>query len=153
MTKTKIYLDTNVYNRPFGDQSQPRIWLETLAFSVILQMIEEIKVLLVTSSVLAYENSRNPSRMHRQWVAHCSALATICHEVDASIGRRAHVLEEQGLKALDALHVACAEATGCDYFLTCDDRLLRRYPLPELSTELCALNPVDFILEVGGEIR
>ena len=36
----RIYLDTSVYNRPFDDQTQPRIWLETLAFAVILQMVE-----------------------------------------------------------------------------------------------------------------
>ncbi len=27
----KVYLDTSVYNRPFDDQTQPRIWLETMA--------------------------------------------------------------------------------------------------------------------------
>lgn len=37
----RIYLDTCVYNRPFDDQTQPRIWLETLALSVIMQMIAE----------------------------------------------------------------------------------------------------------------
>lgn len=34
----RIYLDTSVYNRPFDDQAQPRIW--TLALSVILQLVE-----------------------------------------------------------------------------------------------------------------
>lgn len=47
----RVYLDTCVYNRPFDDQTQPRIWLETLAFSVILQMIENGSVALVTSTV------------------------------------------------------------------------------------------------------
>jgi len=36
----RVYLDTSVYNRPFDDQTQPRIWLETLALVLILQMIE-----------------------------------------------------------------------------------------------------------------
>jgi hypothetical protein len=35
----KIYIDTSVYNRPFDDQAQPRIWLETLSLSKILQMV------------------------------------------------------------------------------------------------------------------
>jgi hypothetical protein len=26
----RVYLDTCVYNRPFDDQAQPRVWLETL---------------------------------------------------------------------------------------------------------------------------
>jgi len=36
----RIYLDTSVYNRPFDDQTQPRIGLETLAFATIMQLIE-----------------------------------------------------------------------------------------------------------------
>jgi hypothetical protein len=40
MMAVQLYLDTSVYNRPFDDQTKPRIWLENLAFSVILQMIE-----------------------------------------------------------------------------------------------------------------
>ena len=58
----RIYLDTSVYNRPFDDQTQPRIWLETLAFAVILQMVESGRLELVSSSVLKYENNRHVPR-------------------------------------------------------------------------------------------
>jgi len=71
----KVYLDTSVYNRPFDNQSQPRIWLETLSFTVILQMIEAGEVELVSSSVLAYENSRNPFPERKAWVNNCLELA------------------------------------------------------------------------------
>ena len=122
----RIYLDTCVYNRPFDDQSQPRIWLETLAFSVIMQMIEDKSVVLVASSVVSYENSVNPDGVARNWVARCIALADGNQHVDIRIRERAEELEQEGFKALDALHVACAEAAGCDYFITCDDRLAKR---------------------------
>jgi predicted nucleic acid-binding protein len=36
-------------------------------------------------------------------------------------------LEQSGLKAIDALHLACAEAASATHFLICDDRLVRRY--------------------------
>lgn len=143
----KVYLDTSVYNRPFDDQTQPRIWLETLAFAVILQMVEARSLELVTSSVLEYENSRNPFRLRRNWVARCSRLASVHHEVDEDIKGRAQELEQQGLKAVDALHVACAEAAGSEYFLTCDDRLVRRYQ----GEKVRVLNPVDFVVRMGGE--
>ncbi len=104
----KVYLDTSVYNRPFDDQTQPRIWLETLAFSVILQMIEAKRVILVSSAVLAYENSRNPFDVRRRWVADCSSLAHTVETVNTSVLHRAQMLEQQGVKAADALHVACA---------------------------------------------
>jgi len=40
---------------------------------------------------------------------------------------RAEEMEQQGLKAIDALHLACAEAAHADYFITCDDEVIRRY--------------------------
>jgi hypothetical protein len=80
--EVKVYLDTSVYNRPFDDQTQPRIWLETLAFAVILQMIEAGSVTLVTSSVLEYENNRSPFQLRRNWVTRCSSLAGVHHKVD-----------------------------------------------------------------------
>lgn len=141
----KIYLDTSVYNRPFDDQTQPRIWLETLAFALILQMIETENVQLITSSVLEYENDQNPFELRRRWVTRCTRLASFRREVDKDIRQRGEVLERKGLKAIDALHVACAEAAGSDYFLTCDDQLLRRYH----DNRLEVLNPVDFVVRVG----
>jgi len=142
----RIYLDTSVYNRPFDDQTQPRIWLETLAFTVILQMVESGSLELVSSSVLEYENSRNPLRLRREWVSHCLKLASHHQAVDEEIKQRAQELEQQGLKAVDALHVACAEAAEAVYFLTCDDRVVRRYR----GKKLQVLNPVNFVMLIAG---
>jgi hypothetical protein len=64
-------LDTSVLNRPFDDQTQPRIALETQALRTILQLVEAREVELVSSSVLEYENSRNISQSRRQWVEQC----------------------------------------------------------------------------------
>jgi predicted nucleic acid-binding protein len=61
--------------------------------------------------------------------------------LDAKVRTRALDLERQGLKPLDALHVACAELAVVTHFLTCDDRLVRRY-----SGTMRVLNPVDFVL-------
>ena len=102
---------------------------------------------LITSSVLEYENNRNPFRLRRNWVTRCSGLASVHREVDEDIKGRAEELEQQGLKAIDALHVACAEAAGSEYFLTCDDRVVRRYQ----GEKLRVLNPVDFVVHIGGE--
>lgn len=46
--------------------------------------------------------------------------------MDHAIRVRAKELEADGLRGVDAVHVACAEAVGADYFCSCDDRLLRR---------------------------
>lgn len=146
----RIYLDTCVYNRPFDDQTQPRVWLETLAFSVILQMIENRAVTLVTSTVVGYETSLHPDALARTWVMRCAALAQENRPVDSSVRERAQVLEQEGFKALDALHVACAEMARCDYFITCDDRLIKHYRRMEGILYVCT--PTEFIeVEFGGE--
>ena len=46
----KVYLDTSTYNRPFDDQTQPKIFLESQAVTLILQMVETKIVELVSSS-------------------------------------------------------------------------------------------------------
>jgi predicted nucleic acid-binding protein len=142
----KVYLDTSVYNRPFDDQTQPRICLETLAFVVVLQMVEAGDVELISSSVVEYENSRNPFPTRRQGVSGCLKLVTYVQKVDTEIRKRATILEEEGLKAIDALHVACAEKAGSEYFLTCDDQLTRRY-----QGAMSVTNPIEFALRVAGE--
>ena len=144
MTPVRIYLDTSVYNRPFDDQQQPRIWLETMAFSVILQMIEAGEGVLVTSSVVAYETSKNPHTERRAWVGRISALAGEFVNLNPTIRQRATVLEGLGIKALDALHVACAESVSVDFLLTCDDRLIRRYGQIR-DTKLNVTDPMTFV--------
>lgn len=78
----------------------------------------------------------------------CLKLAAYDQEVDEGIRERAQELEKEGLKAIDALHVACAEAAGGEYFLTCDDQVLRRY-----QGGIKVLNPVDFVLSLDGGQR
>jgi len=138
----RVYLDACVYNRPFDNQSQPRIWLETLAFTVILQMVELREITLVSSSVLAYENSRNPFPQRRAWINDCLSLAGHTQLVNGAIRLRAQEIERQGLKPIDALHLACAEAAQADYFITCDDKVIQRYG----GERTKAINPVDFVM-------
>ncbi len=49
-----------VLNRPFDDQRQPRIWLETLSFSLVLTLIEAGEARLIRSLIHDLENGRNP---------------------------------------------------------------------------------------------
>ena len=142
----KIYLDTSVYNRPFDDQTQPRIWLETLALALVLQLVEAGEAVLINSTVLEFENSRNPVSLRQDWMSRCLEQATDYQRVDESIRERAEILEKHGLKAIDSLHVACAESAGADYFLTCDDRLLKK----QKHITVSSMNPLDFVQKVMG---
>ena len=63
---TKIYLDNCCYNRPFDNQTQLKIQLETIAKLQIQRDIRDGKYELVWSYVLDYENSMNPFEEKRQ---------------------------------------------------------------------------------------
>ncbi|MDM8558813.1 PIN domain-containing protein [Candidatus Parabeggiatoa sp. HSG14] len=115
--------------------------METLAFVTIMQLIETGEITLVTSSILAFENHKNPFQSRQQWVNYCLNYAKQHQTVNAGIQKEAKQLENEGIKPMDALHVACAEFMGCDYFLTSDDRLIKRYK----SNILQVKNPVEFI--------
>ncbi len=144
---TRVYLDTSVYNRPFDDQIQPKIFLESQAVVIILQMIEAKVVELIISSVLEYENSRNPYSIKQEAMNRYLQLAGLRQEVDEAIRQRAEELEQNGLKAIDALHVACAEAVEGDYFITCDKRLINRCS----GLTMKVVNPADFVLEISND--
>lgn len=74
-------------------------------------------------------------------------LAELRQEVSVAIRQRAEALEKSGLKAMDALHVACAEAAKSDYLITCDKRLINRCS----GLTMQVINPVDFVLEMSSD--
>ena len=102
---------------------------------------------LVSSSVLEYENSRNPYPLKQEAMNCYLQMAQARQIVDEAIRQRSEELGHNGLKAVDALHVACAEALRSDYFITCDKRLINRCA----TLILKVVNPVDFVLEVNGD--
>lgn len=144
---TLVYLDTSIYNRPFDDQTQPKIYLETQAVILILQMVEAKLIELVNSSALEYENSRNPNPLQQQAMDQYLQMAVVKQMLNPAIRIRTEQLEQLGIKAMDALHVACAEASNSDYFITCDKRLINCAQ----GLTLKVMNPTDFILEIEDD--
>ncbi|NEP83525.1 MAG: type II toxin-antitoxin system VapC family toxin [Okeania sp. SIO3B3] len=144
----RVYLDTSVYNRPFDDQTQNKIALETEAVLLILGMIKNQEIELVNSEPIEYENIFNSDLTRQEKITNFLTLATIYQKMEQSEEKRAKQLQNQGIKLLDSYHVACAEASQSDYFITCDRRLLNR--CKTLSTIKTA-NPIDFITEVSYE--
>jgi predicted nucleic acid-binding protein len=74
-------------------------------------------------------------------------LAEVRQDMNNAIRQRAEDLERNGLKALDALHVACAEASDSQYLITCDKRLINRCS----GLAIKVINPVDFVLELSSD--
>jgi hypothetical protein len=93
----RVYLDTSIYNRPFDDQTQPKVFLETQAVILILQMVQAQLLELVNSSVLEYENSRNPFTINQQSMERYLQIATLRVFIDENIRARSKQLEKQGI--------------------------------------------------------
>ena len=62
----KVYLDNCAYNRPFDDQDDIRIRLESEAKIFVQEQIKDGHIDLVWSSVNDYENNDNPSPEKRE---------------------------------------------------------------------------------------
>src|SRR3989337_2532890 len=109
---SKIYLDMNIYNRPFDDQTLVRVRLETIAIFSILQRIKNGDFALLWSFMIDYENSLNPYDDVRLEIGMASSLAKEMINPDEFILNTAKELELKGIKPRDALHLACALRGG-----------------------------------------
>ena len=97
--------------------------------------------------MLEFENSRNPFPLRREWMERCLSLATEYERIDEAVRDRAQEYEKQGVSAIDALHVATAESANVDFFIACDDRLLKKAK----QFKVKSMNPVDFVQQELGE--
>jgi len=56
-------------------------------------------------------------------------------------------LMDCGIKNKDAVHLACAIETGCDYFITTDNGV---YKKRDYIKDIKVINPIEFFIETGG---
>lgn len=140
-----IYLDNCCFNRPFDDQAQLRIWLETQAKLDIQHRIQEGKLQLAWSYILDYENQANPFPERRQAISRWKRRAVI--DVSATPELLGHALSiaQEGIRPKDALHIACAVVAGCTFFVTTDDGVLRKAQSLHM---IRVVSPVQFVMEV-----
>ncbi len=141
----RVYLDNCCYNRPFDEQAQLRVVLETLAKLNIQQQMRDGVLEYVWSSVLDFEISKSRFLDRSLQITPWAKGAVINVQIDDSIRFRAKEFEANGLKAMDALHVACAEAAECDWFFTTDRSILKK---ARGLTSMRVANPVEFF---GGD--
>ena len=141
----RVYLDNCCYNRPFDEQAQLRVVLETLAKLNIQQQMRDGVLEYVWSSVLDFEISKSRFLDRSLQIMPWAKDAVINVQIDDSIRFRAKEFEANGLKAMDALHVACAEAAECDWFFTTDRGILKK---ARNLTSMRVANPVEFF---GGD--
>jgi predicted nucleic acid-binding protein len=144
----RLYLDVCCLNRLFDDQRQPRIRLEAEAVAMILDRVIAGQDQWLISPALEAEVNRAPDSDRRERIGKLIFEASEHIGWAADIEIRAKALVAQGVKPVDALHVAAAEHGQCDAFLTTDDRLLRRCRKIVPSLRVAIMNPTDWIAQI-----
>ena len=141
----KIYLDICCFNRPFDDQSQLRIKLESEAKLAIQEDIRSGKHALIWSYMLDYENQKCPLPERRDQISKWRAYAMEDIEEDEALINSAKLIGQTSIKKMDSLHIASAIKGNADYFLTTDDVILKR---ASLIATIKITDPIGFIKEV-----
>ncbi len=145
----KIYLDMCCYNRPYDEQSQLKVAMETQSKLYIQNLIKEKRLELITSYMLRYECSNNPFEMRRNTILdfiHKNTFAYVGEERKEDIEVKATEIMRTGVKFKDACHVASAIYAGCEYFISTDMRLLK-YKTDEIKM----VTPIEFVTEMESE--
>ena len=100
--------------------------------------------------MLDYENSKNHDVMKRNSIK--SYQDKFCkyyvpfERAECLLDKITEIMS-YGITYKDAVHAACAVYAECDYFLTTDIRLQKRYK----DTEINIVNPLEFISITEGE--
>ncbi len=145
---TKIYLDTCCLNRPFDDQTQERIRLEAEAVLAILSRIEKGEWDWIGSEVLVDEIEQTPDTQKLSRARLLSGFIKQVVEIGEKETKRADELQREGFQVFDALHLACAESSKADVFLSTDDRLLKLAKKVSKRLKIQVMNPLAWVEEM-----
>jgi len=143
----RIYLDMCSIQRPLDTKTQPRIAVEAEAILGVLTLCEAGQIELMTSDTLVFELERNPHPIRKDYALKVLAKAAVFVHPDDHIEERARAFQTEGIKPLDALHLASAVAAKADYFCTCDERFLKRAKTVD-TEQTAVVSPLELIAEV-----
>lgn len=123
----RIMLNTNVFCRPFDDQSDYRLKEEGNRALTILSLKTEGKAEIITSDVLYEEidliNDKNKRESAYYLV---EAFESERMQTSKAVTDIADEMHRFIRDYNDCLHIAFAGVGICDFLITCDDELLKR---------------------------
>ena len=150
----KIYLDTCCLSRLFDPSTQARVAQEAEAVNHILTYCFSGHWYWIASDVLLDEVNRTQDLEERAQITTWLTLAHQTIHVGAGEISRGLQLEALGFKERDALHIACAESGEVAFFLTTDDRLLKRAKRYRNQLHIHVENPYAWLQETeNGHLR
>ncbi|MDR3366994.1 MAG: PIN domain-containing protein [Prevotellaceae bacterium] len=138
--KQRIYLDNCCFNRPYDDQTNPKVRFEAQAKLFIQELVLCAEVELVWSYILKFENSKNLFTAKKNAIAQWETLSIAFVGASSEIVSLAENIAQTGIKPNDALHLACAITAGCSYCITVDNRMLKYR-----DNRIIICNPIEFL--------
>ena len=144
----RVYLDVCCLHRPFDDQSQARIRLETEAVKLVFDLFAKQSLQWISSDAVEEETFRNPNPGTRARIGLLLQQAHERLELDDRALDTARSFTAQGIKAMDALHLALAVVGGGDVLLTTDDMFLKAARRLQPRLEMRIENPANWIVEI-----
>ncbi|STY90322.1 hypothetical protein [Moraxella bovis] len=138
----RVYLDNCMFNRPFDNQSNLRVSLETQEKLHIQSLVYQGQLELIWSYILDFENSFNPYMERKLAISKWQKLSVIDIEESQELLAHAHFFQSLGIKSKDTLHVSCAVMGGADCFLTTDDKFLKKLAMQD---KIKSCNPLYFL--------
>jgi len=143
----RVYLDVSCLNRPFDDQRQTRIRLESEAVTLIFERFDAGRWRHVSSEMARIEISAMADEERRRRVRALLPGPRDIIKTTPGIVRRATELMDLGLRAADAVHLAAAERAKADVLLTCDDRFCRAARRNRAKLKVVVGNPLTWLAE------
>jgi hypothetical protein len=146
-----IYCDTNVYYRPFNDQTPLRIRREAIAFATIIEWVEKEKIGLLKSEILEFEIEQTRDSEIRSKVQTYLRLCKYeTRATDEQLALAQKLEKECGFKGRDALHIAAACLGKAMYCVSCDDRMTKRVDCcakvtRENGFQVTVINPEELV--------
>ena len=139
LRKFRVYLDNCCFNLPDGEGAKPDVDPETKAKLNIKKRIAENDLNMVTSVVLEYENSGNPSSAKKKEIKNFFKLSKEYVDKREDVVSIAKEFNAKGIKPKDALNLACAVYADCDFFISTDEELLQFR-----DNRIRVISPADF---------
>jgi len=136
----RIYLDHCTYNRPFDNQNDIKNQLETSAKLYIQDQIRQGKYDLVWSYMSDFENANNPNIENKKSIQMWENISKYKCKSSENVLMLGSKIKKKGIRANDALHIACAIDSQCEYFITTDAGLTNK----EIEG-IIIINPIDFV--------
>lgn len=144
----KIYLDACCLNRPFDNQNQNRVRLESEAILIILNRLHLCEWEWIGSEALEIEIENTPDIERKFELLKLASCIQRSVKIREKEFKRAKNLESLGFKPFDAMHLACAESGNADMFLTTDDGLRKLAIRRKEKLHVNVQNPLFWLSEV-----